>query len=101
MTSKRTQPTNVGSSDQLGLMPERSCVTCGTLGCGHQGARRCGHSFDEWTPQQPRTAHVEAAMQQAGKYQTPDGCHDAFVRDDDGMPLDGSNPNPPECDPRA
>jgi hypothetical protein len=40
-------------------------------------------------------------MQQAGKYQTPDGCHDAFVRDDDGMPLDGSNPNPPECDPRA
>lgn len=23
------------------------------------------------------------------------------LRDDDGMPLDGSNPNPPECDPRA
>ena len=21
--------------------------------------------------------------------------------DDDGMPIDGSNPNPPECDPRA
>ena len=28
-------------------------------------------------------------------------AHGAVIEVDDGMPHDGSNPNPPECDPRC
>jgi hypothetical protein len=31
---------------------ERSCMNCGTQGCGHQDIIKCGQSYDEWTPKQ-------------------------------------------------
>ena len=32
---------------------ERDCMTCGTIGCGHDDARRCGSMHAEWTPKKP------------------------------------------------
>jgi hypothetical protein len=32
------------------LQLERSCINCGTIGCGHQEARKCGVGLWDWTP---------------------------------------------------
>lgn len=31
-------------------MTERTCSTCGVVGCGHTDARRCGSMFADWKP---------------------------------------------------
>lgn len=33
-------------------MTDRDCTTCGTVGCGHQDAMRCGVMLADWTPRE-------------------------------------------------
>ena len=35
-------------------MTERTCGNCGTKGCGHDDARRCGVHYSDWTQKEIR-----------------------------------------------